>query len=125
MASCSENLTSSARIATITVRAEGTDSVSVTITQAKSNLGTVTHGRDDLQIWPNPGGGIFTIRIPESYHGETEATVGDLNGNCLLRRSFDMEKKFTLDLSTASPGVYSLILKSKELTVVRKLVIIR
>ena len=125
VASCSENLTSAPRVATITVRAGGTDSVMVTVTQAKSNLGIGILSNDGIQIWPNPGKGLFTIRIPECFRGETEISVHDLNGNCLFRKTFGLSENIVLDLSTVVPGVYPLILKSKNLAVVRKLVIIR
>ena len=125
IADYSENNTSVARVATITVQVSGLNAINITVTQAKSSNGVENTGENNIQIYPNPTQGSFKIVPGHLIIDSLDVIVQDLNGKVILRKQFDSEKEYLMNLSSSIPGCYLLILKYRNQIAVRKLVIIR
>lgn len=74
-----------------------------------------------LTAYPNPVGNRLEVGIATSADGLLRLTA--LDGRTLLQREFDGGGTSTsLDLSTVPPGVYLLLVETKEETLVRKVI---
>jgi hypothetical protein len=113
-ANYTENNSSTARIAHIEIKSPdflyGVQTV--TVTQSKSSIGFEDITVDVLQIYPNPGNGLFKISLGNIKKAPWVLTVQDL-------------RECEIDLSKTPQGCYQIILKSVERVLVRKLIIIK
>ncbi|RLD73161.1 MAG: hypothetical protein DRJ02_01860 [Bacteroidetes bacterium] len=72
----------------------------------------------NCKIYPNPSKGIFTVSNPNTIDQfEVYSSYGEL-----IKKENIKDKTFTFDLSSCSSGIYTLILFSKDQTIVKKLV---
>ncbi len=83
------------------------------------------HQRDEMQIFPNPGPGIFMVTPGISKIRKVIINIQDLNGRCILEKDFLGENQYKIDISDANPGLYILTIKTEGLVFKRKLEIIR
>lgn len=67
-------------------------------------------------IWPNPAGSTLEVNIPVWNAGESvQLQVNDMQGRPLMYRQIgDQQQRVSLDLSTLTPGMYLLTLRSGE-----------
>jgi len=71
---------------------------------------------DAFGIWPNPAGSTLEVNIPMWNAGESvQLQVNDMQGRPLMYRQLgDQQQRVSLDLSTLTPGMYLLTLRSGE-----------
>jgi hypothetical protein len=119
-----ENTSSSSRVAKITVHTTPVDSVTVTVTQARSILGIENTSEDNIKIFPNPNRGIFRISTGQLNEEPLDLTVQDLRGQVIIRRQLKVEKEMGIDLSATTPGIYLVKIQIKDGFEIIKLVIV-
>jgi hypothetical protein len=63
-----------------------------------------------MEIWPNPGSGHFTLRIPYFVDGNAKVEVMDLSGRCIKRDAESIGGIIDLPLENLGlkPGVYAI-----------------
>ena len=76
----------------------------------------------DVNIYPNPSSGIFTVRMDICQAG-AKITVRDVLGNCLLERSCRGETGQEINLSCQPRGIYFVELLSGDEKVVKKVAV--
>jgi hypothetical protein len=120
----SANLSRKANIL-VTLSAPGTLAQTVTVNQAKSNIGIGEQNLQGVKIYPNPTKGVFRIVPAKAGNGNLDVTVENLSGKVLLNKECRGEKEYMIDLSLSPQGTYNIIIKSGNETIVRKLVIVK
>jgi PKD repeat protein len=83
--SAEANQTSSERIATVTISAEGTESVTITVTQA-GRVGNAMIKMDGITLFPNPVTNGFRL---SGFEGSAELIITDLSGKVYLNKSIN------------------------------------
>jgi Viral BACON domain/Secretion system C-terminal sorting domain/Trypsin-like peptidase domain len=124
VADYTENTAPQVRIANISITVASLPVQTVTVTQAKSTVGIDELKGNDLKIFPNPTKGIFEI-VPASKDNILEVQVINMDGTVILKKQYVTEKKYVVDLSSASAGNYQIMIKTNNNLVIRKLVIIK
>jgi hypothetical protein len=61
-----------------------------------------------FRVFPNPSGGIFTIVPQNATVTSLYVQVFDIAGRLILGKQFGPQNEYSIDLSQASRGVYSL-----------------
>ena len=77
-------------------------------------------------VSPNPGNGIFTLKLNSSQADVLELTVYDMIGTRVFcEKNFNVNGQFTkvINLTTLPEGIYFLKLAGKQLTTTQKLII--
>lgn len=109
-------------------------SVSISITNpSKDELNKVGISKlkdqldmDDLQYFPNPSNGEFSIQMDHTEHGAGELNVYTLSGQKIYSENIEdlygLNKK-TIKLDTHNPGVYVLQIKQGNKSLEQKIVI--
>lgn len=96
-----------------------TDSLFIEVTLTKTGV-NVENGRPDIQIFPNPGNGRFTVTSTEPVE---YLELSDLSGKILYRSTVE-PGEFTFDAGLElKAGVYLVRLGFTDCLVVRKLVV--
>lgn len=112
------------RIANILVTVAGISPVPVTVTQAPL-VSIEELSTNGIKIFPNPAKGIFNIAPEAGSRLFMKVIVQDLNGKVIANKTFQGSKEYQLDLSSAPEGCYNIIIRTDDLVLVRKLVIIK
>jgi hypothetical protein len=70
---------------------------------------------EDLQIFPNPNKGIFSVYIKNDQLSSCLMTISDLSGNIVYRSNFDRNQNFIqhVNISHLYKGVYVVSIESK------------
>ncbi len=83
-------------------------------------------GPHDFNIYPNPGNGLFVIEFAKTDNSQATIEVMNANGKLLKKQSITKsERRFTLDLTSYSNGVYFIKINdgaksiSKQVTITR------
>jgi len=71
-----------------------------------------------FRVYPNPGNGLFNLRMDDSYFIE----IKDLTGRQILQFG-DLEQESQIDCSELKKGVYILTARNKELEINKKIII--
>ena len=82
-------------------------------------------GDAQLKIWPNPGTGIFNIRLEDAFSREVEIMVHDLNGKLVMQKEFNGVSgslHTRIDLAGRAAGIYHLRVVDGDRILDRKLV---
>jgi hypothetical protein len=101
----------------------GWDSFRIQVTTA------IDPALDDLQsleIFPNPGNGVFNIRMNSTNISPMEYSVTDLSGKVIYAGKEDMilgMNQKMLDISRCSAGVYLLNIRKGDAAMHRKLIV--
>ncbi|MCB0396621.1 MAG: PKD domain-containing protein [Flavobacteriales bacterium] len=68
-----------------------------------------------VNVFPNPGSGVFMITIPDAGQRETQVSVMDHSGRVILREqmSASSNKPVRVDLSTHPSGIYFVVVRSE------------
>lgn len=77
--------------------------------------------KDELILYPNPCHGEFTISYP--LEGRKTLRIFDISGHLLLENKNLEGNENTINISNISPGVYIVVINSKNDTVSKKLII--
>lgn len=76
----------------------------------------------DLEVYPNPSSGIFTIHLKKRTV-ETKICVYDALGKCLFEKVFTKNDKGKIDLTFLPKGLYSLEIEADRHNLIKKLVL--
>lgn len=76
-----------------------------------------------LLIMPNPTSGIVNVLFPEPVNADVHLTVFDLTGRLVFEQAIESPHRFSVDLSDLSDGLYALLLRVHDQTLVRKIVV--
>ncbi len=125
VATYTENTASEVRTARLSVTVPGLPVQTVNVNQAKSTIGLDELNAGDLMIYPNPAKGVFEVVSGNAGERIREIQVIDLTGTLILRRQCNGETRCSADISAAAAGSYQVIIKTDNLVVKRKLVIIK
>lgn len=123
VANYSANPNNIQRIASILVTVTGL-SIPVTVTQAPL-VSVEELTAEGIRIYPNPSRGIFNISASTGRNLSMKVTVQDLSGKVMTEKTFSGSKDYQLDLSSSPEGSYNIVIRTNDLVIVRKLVIIK
>jgi hypothetical protein len=73
--------------------------------------------RELVKVFPNPGKGLFTFEIPESFEAD-QCVILEVTGRTI--KQFSIQKNvesFQVDLSSVKPGVYLYVFKNNDIFV--------
>jgi len=119
------NASDQQRVASFDITAAGLPAQTVTVTQAKSNIGIDETAVNEIGVFPNPSKGIFKL-VPAQADGRAmDITVQDVNGRTILQKECKGQKEYTIDLSFATQGIYNLVVRTETSTLTRKLVVLK
>jgi hypothetical protein len=79
-----------------------------------------------LNIYPNPGNGIFTADLKSLINQEVTLTITNMNGAVVYQQNdlnITGSGSYKIDLSGLSDGIYQVLVKGKNVTVSEKLII--
>jgi hypothetical protein len=87
-------------------------------------IGDVNNMSLELSVYPNPGNGLFNLRLSSGQPGLQQLKLTNLLGETLLTESvrLDHTKDYVLNLENYPNGIYFLIIGSNESLLTRKLV---
>ena len=125
VANFTANAGKAARTAHISVTATGVSPVSVNLIQAKSSAGINETQAGQVEIYPNPNKGIFTVVPAEGNRVTINIRVEDMNGKEFLKKQLKGQNEYQIDLSSAAAGTYNIVISSDTFLVKKKVVIIR
>jgi hypothetical protein len=125
VADYSENTAAQARVANISVSVASLPAQTVTVSQAKSNIGIDELQGNELSIFPNPTKGNFKIVPAKRFNGILDVQIVDMDGRIVLEKQYSGKKEYEVDLSSASAGSYQIMIRTEKNLVVRKLVIMK
>ncbi|MFH0866545.1 MAG: M43 family zinc metalloprotease [Bacteroidota bacterium] len=81
----------------------------------------------DINIYPNPSGGLFHLMFELNQADDITVTVSDLIGNIIVKEEMQQQSTFNIpiDLSEQSAGVYYVKIQTGSETVTQKLSLIK
>ena len=62
--------------------------------------------RQGLMVYPNPGNGYYTIRIPADAFKNFNLRILDLSGKLVFQKQYENTSGIYFDLSDQAPGIY-------------------
>ena len=124
-ATYSENPLYSKRIANITVSAAGVQTQTVSVTQDASNISVGEISRDGIRMYPNPARSYFKVIDDKGATHIRKIILLDYTGRVVLSRKGDGETTFIFDVSSFTPGTYTIKFIGEHSSTMRKLSIIR
>jgi hypothetical protein len=71
-----------------------------------------------VTVFPNPGTGKYTLRLPDHDGGNISCVVTDQSGNVMMIKNFPgltNDRQFNLDLSEFANGIYILRITGRQL----------
>lgn len=77
--------------------------------------------KHDIQLFPNPNNGLFTIELPENYIGATTVEIYNSLGQIVFS-SVETKKKITIDVQSLSKGVYFVRTKNNNAVTVSRFI---
>jgi hypothetical protein len=100
---------------------EGTDQINVTIT----GIENIDGYNVDIELYPNPSKGIFTLLINSDILSEMIIQLTDLQGKIVYNNDIDMTKTYqsNIDVSNLAEGIYYLKVITGDNLKVKKLII--
>ena len=119
-----ENGVANPRTANILVTVAGINPQIVTVNQEGTVAIQDIHG-GELRIFPNPTNGIFTITAADGNQSLMDVSVQNIQGQTILKKLCKGEKEYHIDLSFAAQGTYHITIVTDQITLSRKLIIIK
>ena len=74
----------------------------------------------DNAVYPNPGTGIFRVKLSGIPSGKVEVVAGD--GQAVFGRSFKNQAEMEVDIKNSTPGIYILRVVSDQKVLTKKIV---
>lgn len=74
----------------------------------------------DNAVYPNPGTGIFRVKLNGIPSGQVEVVAGD--GQGVFNRSFRNQSEMEVDIRNSTPGIYILRVVSDQKVLTKKIV---
>lgn len=88
------------------------------------NIGIVENGLHSFNLYPNPGNGIFYIKLVENVNSTIMIEVADVTGRRLLRKEMNgVGSDYYLDLSNYAKGLYLISVWIDEVKSTQRLII--
>ncbi|MDI1356006.1 MAG: T9SS type A sorting domain-containing protein [bacterium] len=78
----------------------------------------------NVDLYPNPGSGIFTLKILEQGSEQVHVTVVNQIGQKIMSKTYQVNDnigEFSIDLSSCSSGLYQVIIEMNTETIIKKL----
>ncbi len=120
-----ENTTYVDRQANISVAIDGADPVIVRLTQTASTVGIEDLNVAGLRIYPNPAVNEFILEAGTAVKSSINVSLSDPSGSNIFTRECSGNERYTFDLSNIPAGTYMINIKSDDINISRKLVIVR
>lgn len=99
----------------------GTDAIVVTVQNCST--GMIENGLTQLSIFPNPGEGIFTLRLPTEIKGKPAVLkITDLLGETVLEKTAT-QSSLEFDLHGQAKGVYLVTVQCEGKTYTGKIIL--
>ena len=78
-----------------------------------------------MEVWPNPSGGFFTLRLPYFTEGKTKLSLSDLSGRMIPLEAIAYGGIMEVDLRNLglSPGIYAIRAEAAGKTYLARLII--
>jgi len=96
---------------------------SVSLPNTVSDIGAgISEFNSNLQIYPNPGTGVFQISI-HTVSAEATVEVIDLSGKLVYFRNIQFYNSYTLDLTGQAKGAYEVRITIDGKTLYKKLIL--
>jgi hypothetical protein len=77
-----------------------------TLSVSPSNQVVPESPLSDLEVYPNPGNGIFTISPGGNINSNLDISICDFSGRRVLMQQFSGQDKYHFDLSSEPEGIY-------------------
>ena len=84
--------------------------------------GIVTLSAEDLNVYPNPSNGIFTVSIG-GQSGKYEIRIMNMLNQVVYEKNSEIEDKLQIDLSDQEKGVYFIKIKSSKSELTKKIIV--
>jgi len=123
IAEYTENVSSQSRFANLVVKVVGLPDQTVILEQTKSTIGINDLSKRTFVIYPNPTSGIIRVITPQNIPENIEISVLDTQGRSILDKQFESGTENEFDLSFVPKGSYFIIIKTRENSIVNKIVI--
>jgi hypothetical protein len=97
----------------------------VTLTEVVSNTADVNGLLEDMTIFPNPVSDQFQLLLNSKENANYQLIIANMQGQRLLNQRVALtagEQSQTIDISTLSKGVYTLILTDGQLSSTRRII---
>ncbi|MCX6250948.1 MAG: BACON domain-containing carbohydrate-binding protein [Bacteroidetes bacterium] len=121
-ANYSQNLSTSPRVAALTVNVSGVAPNTVTVTQ-DGFVGISEITNDDISLIPNPNTGLFLLKTKKGADQILNITIYDNSGNTILSKECRGSDTYEFDLRSIAKGEYYMKIKSVSNTLIRKVII--
>ncbi|NVO01397.1 MAG: T9SS type A sorting domain-containing protein [Bacteroidetes bacterium] len=124
------NYSDSSNLASVVVMQERIDSISKAFTNDITPCGGSFSAVNEINqiplqvnVFPNPSTGIFTIQQNNSNSQKYSLSVWNIQGQLMLSEKVEFEKTIQLDINKFANGIYFLSLQNEKEQIVKKLVI--
>ena len=77
--------------------------------------------QQELQVYPNPGTGIYTIQVPLETMGSFLLEIYDLTGKRVYQNQYHNAARISVDITGQAPGIYILYGRSSDRVCIRKI----
>jgi hypothetical protein len=124
IATYEENTLSYPRTANIFVALTGAAPLIVTVNQ-EGTVSVQDIHVGELQIFPNPTTGIFTIVTAKDGQNSMDVTIHTMQGQTILKKQCKGATEYQIDLSSAAQGTYNITVVTENSVLTRKLVILK
>ncbi|MEE4116645.1 MAG: T9SS type A sorting domain-containing protein [Marinilabiliaceae bacterium] len=78
---------------------------------------------DKVELYPNPGDGLFVLRINLAHRQDVYVSISDMSGKILINKSLRNDRYYTYSGFIERPGTYFISLKTINEVVTLKLVV--
>lgn len=75
----------------------------------------------NINIYPNPSSGIFTIELNNKRKGESEICVYSVTGQ-LIKKQIENSDRFQIDMSDFGTGIYLLKVRNKNSVITKRII---
>lgn len=96
------------------------ETINFCVVPGGNSLGELTNA--DFMVYPNPSTGVFNVQMLEQLNAEFTVSVLDVTGRIVYQESRG-ENAFSIDLSNAASGSYTVAIQTLEHTMMKRVVV--
>ncbi|MBW6490406.1 MAG: PKD domain-containing protein [Lentimicrobium sp.] len=108
------NTVTAERSATISVSGEGVESQNVVLLQSGFGLGIDENESESFKIYPNPAKDEFIIEVNPTEFPDFKVQLLNLAGTEILSKQCSGKGKYSIDISSVTPGSYMIRIRSGD-----------